>query len=99
MSYCFRGENEQEVYRDFAVGWLLVWVGCSSSAFDIYNTNMALKISERLNVLSTVLTLLLVIFLISGSIERSCFGWVDYSVAFGTLFANLVVSILAASGI
>jgi len=57
---------------------------------------MAIKISEKLNIISSILTLILVIFLISKNINSKCFSWLDYSVGFTILFANLMISILSA---
>ncbi len=57
-----------------------------------------MRISQKLNLISSVLTLLLVIYLITRNLNTGCFNWADYSVGFGTLFANLVVSILSAIG-
>ena len=60
---------------------------------------MAIKISEKLNIVSSTLTLILVVFLISRNINSACFNWIDYSVGFTTLFANIMISILSASGL
>ena len=59
---------------------------------------MAIKISEKLNIVSSFLTLFLIIFLISKNINSPCFNWIDYSIGFATLFANLMISILSAIG-
>ena len=59
---------------------------------------MAMKISEKLNVVSALLTLLLILFLIGRNFNSLCFNWTDYSIGFGTLFANLMISILSALG-
>jgi len=60
---------------------------------------MAIKISEKLNIVSSTLTLILVIFIISKNLNTQCFNWIDYSVGFGTLFINIMISILSASGL
>ena len=58
-----------------------------------------MKLSEKLNVVSATLTLLLIIFLIGRNLNSICFNWIDYSVGFTTLFANIMISILSASGL
>ena len=58
-----------------------------------------MKISDKLNILSAIFTLLLVLFIFGRNLNSGCFNWVDYSVGFGTLFANLMISILASIGI
>jgi len=60
---------------------------------------MAIKLSSKLNVASSVLTLFLIIFLIGKNINSECFSWADYSIGFGTLFGNITISILSASGL
>ena len=55
-----------------------------------------MKISDFLTIISSILTFLLIIFLISRVLNTSCFDWIDYIIAFGTLFANIGINILAA---
>jgi len=57
-----------------------------------------MKLSDRLNLISAILTLLFVFFLIFRSIPSGCFNWLDYGFAFITLFGNLGINILAAIG-
>ncbi len=56
---------------------------------------MGMKVSNLLNIISAILTLVFIIFLINNSYQRGCFSWLDYWVAFGTLFTNLGISIIA----
>ena len=58
-----------------------------------------MKISEKLNIASSSLTLLLVVFLIGKTFGSNCFNWINYAVGFGTLFINITISILSASGL
>jgi len=55
-----------------------------------------MKLSDILTIISSILTFLLIIFLIGRVINTVCFDWIDYVIAFGTLFANLGINILAA---
>jgi hypothetical protein len=57
-----------------------------------------MKLSNILNLISAILTLLFVILLMFRSIKAGCFTWFDYGFAFSTLFFNLGISILAAVG-
>ena len=58
-----------------------------------------MKLSQKLNVVSAILTLLLIVVIIVRNLNTECFSWVDYSVGFGTLFGNLMISILSTVGI
>ena len=58
-----------------------------------------MKTSEKLNIISSTLTIFLITFIIGKNLNTSCFNWFDYIVSFGTLFANLTISILSAIGI
>ncbi len=57
-----------------------------------------MKFSNILNILASLLTLILVLFLIGRVINTECFSWIDYSTMFVTLFTNLGINILAALG-
>lgn len=57
-----------------------------------------MKLSNILTILASILTLILVLFLIGRVIDTPCFSWFDYGVMFSTLFINLGVNILAAFG-
>jgi len=55
-----------------------------------------MKLSNILTIISSIITLLLVFFLVGRVINTKCFSWFDYSVIFGTLFSNMFINILAA---
>jgi len=57
-----------------------------------------MKLSDALNLVSAILTLLFIILLLFRNIKSGCFNWFDYSFAFTTLFFNLGINILAAVG-
>jgi len=57
-----------------------------------------MKLSDFLTLISTIMTFFLVLFLIGKSVDTVCFDWFEYSVAIGTLFANIFINILAALG-
>lgn len=57
-----------------------------------------MKTSDILTIISSVLTLLFIIFLVSKSAKSECFNWLDYSISFSTLFINLGINILATLG-
>ena len=57
-----------------------------------------MRLSDILTLISSILTLMFILFLTLRSIKSICFNWLDYGVAFGTLFANLGINILAALG-
>ena len=49
-------------------------------------------------IISNIITLLFILFLIVRTINTECFSLLDYFVAFGSLFSNLGINILAAIG-
>ena len=55
-----------------------------------------MKISNILIIISSILTLMLILFLVGRVIDTLCFNWFDYGAMFGTLFVNLGINILAA---
>jgi len=57
-----------------------------------------MKLSDILTLISSILTLLFIIFLIRRSMISGCFNWLDYWVSFATLFMNLGINILASIG-
>ena len=54
-----------------------------------------MRISDVLTIISSILTLILILFLIGRVIDTLCFNWIDYGAMFGTLFVNLGINILA----
>jgi len=54
-----------------------------------------MRISDVLTIISSILTLILILFLIGRVIDTPCFNWFDYGAMFGTLFVNLGINILA----
>jgi len=59
---------------------------------------MAIKLSEKLNIVSSTLTLFLIILVIGKNLNSKYFRWIDYSAGFGTPFGNIMISILSATG-
>jgi hypothetical protein len=57
-----------------------------------------MKPSDILTLISSVISLLLTLFIVTRVIGSVCFSWFDYLVMFGTLFGNIAISILAAAG-
>ena len=54
-----------------------------------------MKISDILTIISSILTLILILFLVGRVVDTTCFNWFDYGAMFGTLFVNLGINILA----
>jgi hypothetical protein len=57
-----------------------------------------MKLSDSLNLVSSILTLAFILFLIRRNMISGCFNWLDYGVSFATLFTNLGINILTALG-
>lgn len=57
-----------------------------------------MKLSDYLNLIAAMLTLLFVIFIILKDINTRCFSLVEYWVSFATLFSNILINILSALG-
>ena len=55
-----------------------------------------MKISDVLTIFSSIITLVLILFLIGRVMDTPCFNWFDYGAMFGTLFGNIGINILAA---
>ncbi|MBU3924200.1 MAG: hypothetical protein KJ592_04740 [Nanoarchaeota archaeon] len=60
---------------------------------------MAIKLSSKLTIASNIGTLLLAIIIIGKSLNTSYFNWFDYTVTFATLFLNIGINILTATGL
>lgn len=57
-----------------------------------------MKISNYLNILSSIITLLFIIYLLVKNFGTSCFSLFDYLFSFLTLFGNLGISLLSSLG-
>ncbi len=54
-----------------------------------------MKNSQKLNLILAIIMLLILINWISISTKSKCFNWLDYTISFGALFANIGANILA----
>jgi hypothetical protein len=57
-----------------------------------------MKLSNKLTIISAIMTLFLVLLILGRVIGTECFKWLDYLIMFGTLFGNLGINILSAIG-
>lgn len=57
-----------------------------------------MKLSDILNLLASILTLIFIIFLINRAYNTLCFSWIEYSTSFFMLFINMGINILASVG-
>jgi hypothetical protein len=60
--------------------------------------DILMKLSDMLNIIASILTLLFMIFLVSKSYNTLCFNWSDYVISFSMLFTNITINILATIG-
>lgn len=57
-----------------------------------------MKLSDILNILSSIITFALILFVITRVINTDCFNWLDYLSMFGTLLGNAGINIISALG-
>jgi hypothetical protein len=57
-----------------------------------------MKLSDILNLISAIITFVLILFIIGRVKNTICFNWFDYFAMFGTLFGNIGINILASIG-
>jgi len=57
-----------------------------------------MKLSDTLNLISSIITFILILFIIGKIKDTGCFNWSDYFVMFGTLFGNMGINMLSALG-
>jgi hypothetical protein len=54
-----------------------------------------MKLSDILNIISSIMTFVLILFVVGRVKNTACFNWFDYFTMFGTLFGNIGINILA----
>lgn len=57
-----------------------------------------MKLSDMLNIISSIIIFILILFIMGRVKNTECFNWFDYYIMFGTLFGNLGINILASVG-
>jgi len=57
-----------------------------------------MKLSDELNLISSIITFTLILFIMGRVKSTDCFNWFDYFAMFGTLFGNIGINIISALG-
>jgi len=57
-----------------------------------------MKMSNLLNMVTVIIVFILIIYWLIVTINTPCFSLYNFLISFGTLFANILINILAALG-